>query len=168
MWEDSMESLEHTRTEGIGVTMRRRNREKCMTGFSEDSSVANHSHVNEFFSELFWYDPSRLQDLLGMQTRNDATFVSALDGQIYYANDAWCRLCKFSKDDIVGMNFRDLQGPKTDKKITRRFVNELESKGESVMDVVNYTKDGKELRLHVEARLLNDNVYYGFARVNND
>ena len=94
--------------------------------------------------------------LLGVSTETDP-FVAAVhatrmpmivtnprlpDNPVVFANDAFCRMTGYARQEIVGRNCRFLQGPDTDRDAVAR-VREAVATAEAIeIDLRNYRKDG--------------------------
>lgn len=140
--------------------MPRRERQQCFTNAVDPMCIE--SKYTDFFNELFWHDTEKMMELLAMYEKR-AMFISEIDGTIQYVNEKWCCICEFDKKSVIGQRFNILQGPKTDKIKTRNFVNTLSNAEKANMNIINYSKSGKELNLYVEAKKLSQNLCFGFV-----
>merc|ERR1719274_176452 len=61
---------------------------------------------------------------------------------IEHVNDAWCRLCGFSREEAVGKTLAMLQGPETDRDEVDAVVAACERKYATSALLTNYAKDG--------------------------
>ena len=61
---------------------------------------------------------------------------------ILHVNDAQVQLTGFSRAALVGASPKVLHGEETDMASAKRFRTQMEERGSSFVDVVNYRKDG--------------------------
>jgi PAS domain S-box-containing protein len=64
------------------------------------------------------------------------------DNPVVFANDAFCRLSGYSREEILGRNCRFLQGPGTDRTSVRRIHDAVAAERSIEIDIRNYRKDG--------------------------
>lgn len=64
--------------------------------------------------------------------------------QIVYANDGFCEMTGYSKNEVIGKTPRILQGPKTDQETLDNLKKELKEGQSFFGKAVNYRKDGSE------------------------
>jgi PAS domain S-box-containing protein len=64
------------------------------------------------------------------------------DNPVVFANDAFCRLTGYDREDIVGQNCRFLQGPETNSEDVRRIREAVDAVQLIETDIRNYRKDG--------------------------
>ncbi|MET0268884.1 MAG: PAS domain-containing protein [Sphingomonas sp.] len=65
------------------------------------------------------------------------------DNPVVFANDAFCRLTGYKRDEILGRNCRFLQGEGTDPATTRTLREAVEKVQPIETDIRNYRKDGE-------------------------
>ena len=65
------------------------------------------------------------------------------DNPIVFVNDAFCRLCGYPREEIVGRNCRFLQGAETDPDTVRLLRTAVESVQAVKIDILNYRKTGE-------------------------
>jgi PAS domain S-box-containing protein len=65
------------------------------------------------------------------------------DNPAVFANDSFCRLTGYSRDEIVGRNCRFLQGPDTDPVAVQQIRESIEQARALHIDVLNYRKTGE-------------------------
>ena len=65
------------------------------------------------------------------------------DNPVVFANDAFCRLTGYRRDEIVGRNCRFLQGPDSDPAVIRRLHDAVRAARSIEVDIRNYRKDGE-------------------------
>jgi PAS domain S-box-containing protein len=65
------------------------------------------------------------------------------DNPIVFANDAFCRLSGYSREEILGRNCRFLQGPGTDRASVRRIHDAVDAQRSIEIDIRNHRKDGQ-------------------------
>ncbi len=64
------------------------------------------------------------------------------DNPIVFANEAFQSLTGYNREEIIGLNCRFLQGPKTDMRQVSRIRDAIAA-GEAIdVDLLNYRKDG--------------------------
>ena len=64
------------------------------------------------------------------------------DEPIVFCNEAFVRLTGYRRDEIIGRNCRFLQGEASDPAAVRAMRDAIESEEVTVVDVLNYRKDG--------------------------
>ena len=65
------------------------------------------------------------------------------DNPVVFANDSFCRLTGYDRDDIVGQNCRFLQGPETDPATVRAIHDAVERVEALEIDIRNHRKNGE-------------------------
>ncbi len=65
------------------------------------------------------------------------------DNPVVFANDAFCRLSGYSREEIVGRNCRFLQGPETDPAVTARIRAAIRNVEPIEIDIRNHRKSGE-------------------------
>ncbi len=65
------------------------------------------------------------------------------DNPVVFANDAFCRLSGYDRDEIVGRNCRFLQGPDTDPATVRAIRDAVDRVEPIEIDICNHRKDGE-------------------------
>ncbi len=65
------------------------------------------------------------------------------DNPVVFANDAFCRLSGYRRDEIVGRNCRFLQGPDTDQDTVRRIRAAVDAVEPIEIDIRNHRKTGE-------------------------
>jgi PAS domain S-box-containing protein len=65
------------------------------------------------------------------------------DNPVVFANDAFCRLTGYSREEIVGRNCRFLQGPQTDPDARAQIRAAVRAGRPISIDLYNYRKDGE-------------------------
>ncbi len=96
-------------------------------------------------------------ELIGMDVGTDP-FVAAVratrmpmiitnprlpDNPVVFANDSFCRLSGYPRDEILGRNCRFLQGADTDPAVVRRIGDAVRRVEPVEVDVLNYRKTGE-------------------------
>jgi PAS domain S-box-containing protein len=96
-------------------------------------------------------------ELLGTSGNNDP-FVSAVratrmpmiitnprlpDNPVVFANDAFCRLSGYPREEIVGRNCRFLQGPESDPEVTAKIRAAIANVEPIEIDIRNHRKNGE-------------------------
>lgn len=84
-------------------------------------------------------------------TRAEAPFP------IVYVNDAWCDLCGFKPDQVVGKTLKTIQGPRTDtQRITQCMTQLMETRDAVEMNIINYKHHGIPFHNRVVVEPLKD------------
>lgn len=65
------------------------------------------------------------------------------DNPVVFANDSFCRLTGYDRDEILGRNCRFLQGPDTDPADVRAIHDAVERMQSIEIDIRNYSKSGE-------------------------
>ncbi len=65
------------------------------------------------------------------------------DNPVVFANDAFCRLTGYPREDIVGRNCRFLQGPETDRETLQRLRDAVRMAKPIDIDIRNHRKGGE-------------------------
>ena len=65
------------------------------------------------------------------------------DNPVVFANDAFCRLSGYTRDEILGRNCRFLQGPQTDPDTVRRIRAAVKAVEPIEIDIRNHAKSGQ-------------------------
>ena len=66
-----------------------------------------------------------------------------IDNPVVFANDSFCRLTGYSREEIVGRNCRFLQGPETDPETVRAIHDAVQRVEPLEIDIRNHRKDGE-------------------------
>ncbi|WP_242121282.1 PAS domain-containing protein [Sphingomonas lacusdianchii] len=88
------------------------------------------------------------------------------DNPVVFANDAFCRLSGYAREEILGRNCRFLQGPDTDPETKARVRAAVQAERSVECDIRNYRKDGEPFwnrLLLAPVRDLEGNLAYFFA-----
>ena len=64
------------------------------------------------------------------------------DNPIVFANDSFCRLTGYTREEVLGRNCRFLQGPETDPATVDRIRNAIAATEAIEIDIRNHRKDG--------------------------
>ncbi|WP_156678144.1 PAS domain-containing protein [Sphingomonas profundi] len=65
------------------------------------------------------------------------------DNPVVFANDSFCRLSGYEREEIVGRNCRFLQGPETDPETVKKIHDAVERVEPIEIDIRNHRKDGE-------------------------
>ncbi|WP_118857094.1 PAS domain-containing protein [Sphingomonas mesophila] len=68
------------------------------------------------------------------------------DNPIEVANEAFCELTGYGESEIVGRNCRFLAGPHSDPRATARIRRAISEKRPTLVEILNYRKDGTPFR----------------------
>lgn len=92
------------------------------------------------------------------------------DQPLIYCNEGFERLTGYSRAEAMGRNCRFLQGPNTDADAIGTIRNSVEEKRQSVVEILNYRKDGKPFwnRLSITPVYDNDGDVTHFIGVQSD
>lgn len=64
------------------------------------------------------------------------------DNPIVFANDAFCRLTGYDREELIGRNCRMLQGPDTNMREVGRLRTAIHNQEDAHVELMNYRKDG--------------------------
>ena len=65
------------------------------------------------------------------------------DNPIVFVNDAFCRLCGYAREEILGRNCRFLQGAETDPDAVALIRSAIKATQTIKIDILNYRKTGE-------------------------
>jgi PAS domain S-box-containing protein len=84
-------------------------------------------------------------------TTDNPVLITSRDGNIEWANEAFCRVMEYTLEEAVGKNpAHFMVGPETNQRTIAR-IRAAMVQGEGIStDVVNYSKSGRKFHLHVE------------------
>ena len=71
------------------------------------------------------------------------TDYRAPDNPIVFANDAFCRLTGYAREEILGLNCRFLQGPDTDPHAVAKIGRAIADGRHAAVEILNYRKNGE-------------------------
>lgn len=93
---------------------------------------------------------ARKLSLVAAKTDNPVLITSP-EGEIEWANEAFCRVMEYSLEEVVGKNpAHFMVGPETNQRTVVR-IRDAMIHGEGIStDVVNYSKSGRKFHLHLE------------------
>ncbi len=93
-----------------------------------------------------------------LENMQEGYFEIDLTGAFIFVNDAECRNIGYSREELIGMNHRQLQDEKTAKKMHRIFTN-IYSTGQPIklLDVEIIRKDGTKGFNEISVSLIRDN-----------
>ncbi len=82
---------------------------------------------------------------------DDAVVATDADGQIYWANLAYCRLCGFRKDEVYGRRPDELlQGKETDPATVNAIRSAIRNGNPLTVEVLKYHKGGQSYWVSLE------------------
>jgi len=67
------------------------------------------------------------------------------DNPIVYANAAFLKMCGYTREEVLGRNYRFLGGPNTDPEVVRKIDAALGARQDIDVEVQFYTKDGRPI-----------------------
>lgn len=88
-----------------------------------------------------------------LESSYDSVLITGPDldrPEIVYVNPAFCMMTGYRRDEVIGRTPAMLQGPDTDRRVTRRLRNALQAGRNFEGRTVNYRKDGSPF--HIEWR----------------
>jgi PAS domain S-box-containing protein len=98
-----------------------------------------------------------LGDLLGRIESEPARVVTDKEGYVVQINPAFSQLCGFTFEEICGRKPGSLlQGPKTSPESIQVLRQGIRSRMPCEVEMVNYHKDTKPYRVHIELKPLSD------------
>ena len=103
---------------------------------------------------------SALLDLI--EATNDAILITSASDikrpgpRILYANEAFCKISGYSRDEVLGKTPRILQGPGTCKRALGRIAIALKAGQECQEELLNYARDGTPYWLAIHIVPLHD------------
>lgn len=101
----------------------------------------------------------------------NAVVITDLDGRIEWVNDAFTRLTEWTSAEVIGRRPGDfLQGPHTDPQTKLIMGEALRKKEPFVVEILNYSRSGRQYWLQIETRLAFDETGApsGFIAVETD
>src|SRR5947209_20546650 len=72
-----------------------------------------------------------------------------VDNPIEFANEAFCSLTGYAKDEIVGRNCRFLAGQESEPAVQAQIRSAIANKRPVLVDLLNYRRDGSPFRNRV-------------------
>ena len=72
--------------------------------------------------------------------------------RILYANPAFSRMTGFPPESVLGRSPHMVQGENTDRENMARFIQRLRKHRQARTEAINYTREGAEYRVEIEAR----------------
>lgn len=84
--------------------------------------------------------------------------ASLPDCPIIYANEGFCTLTGYTREEVEGRNCRFLQGPNTDPAATAELSRALREKKDCKVELLNYRKDGTPFWNHVSIAFIKDDA----------
>jgi PAS domain S-box-containing protein len=106
------------------------------------SSKVRYSIINDWYKAV-------------IQNATEGFFLADIKGNLLYVNDAYCRMIRYNRDELLSMNARDLV-IKSSKEINK-FNNEIEktkSDGESSFEIRSKRKDGRVIEVAVSYKYM--------------
>jgi PAS domain S-box-containing protein len=90
--------------------------------------------------------PQIVQSVLASPIAMVLTDPHQADNPITVANDAFCALTGYQRQDIVGRNCRFLAGGDTEKWISQQIRDAVGARRPVLVDILNYRRDGSAFR----------------------
>jgi PAS domain S-box-containing protein len=88
-----------------------------------------------------------------VDSAGDSISLLDLDANIIYVNETFCRAHGYSREELIGMNMRQLEGQDFDEFFGVRM-EEARRKGRVIFEVTHTGKDGSTLAMEVHSRLI--------------
>jgi len=80
----------------------------------------------------------------------EARVVTGLDSTITHVNEAWCDLCGFTPEEVMGDTLALIQGPETDVAAARQMVDDARGPGgRGAATLTNYRASGEAFQNYV-------------------
>jgi len=101
-----------------------------------------------------------------LDNASDSISVLDPDGNILYINEIFCSSHGYSREELIGMNIRQLDIPLFDE-FLESLVQELEEKGTAVFETTHLRKDGSTIVVEVHSRVFesdNSNILLSVER----
>ncbi len=97
----------------------------------------------------------RYRDIL--ETMREGYFELDLEGNYTFANESNCRFLGYTKEELIGKNFRIHTSPEQAAKIIKPYI-ELYKTGKSIdaLELVSFTKDGRRVIHETSVMLIRD------------
>ena len=92
-----------------------------------------------------------------MGTASDLMLIADKDGNFTYVNDSMARTLRYSKEEMIGMNIRQILSKETLEKYYEQRIKKLITKGEIGVESIWITKDGKEICGEIKVIAIYDN-----------
>jgi DNA-binding MarR family transcriptional regulator len=106
------------------------------------------SHAATVLANVLAGQPSLIDTLFAQSDQLDVPMLVTPsrphDGQfsIVYCNQAFCEMCGYTQESLIGRPPSVLQGPETDRRMARSFVERLGAEGHAGTVLLNYKGDG--------------------------
>ena len=110
-------------------------------------------HILEDVTERKWADEELQLRAQLLDSANDSIFVSDFDGNFVYLNEGAWKSRGYTRNELMGMNLRQLDTPEYEKLIGTRS-RELEEKGSCIFESAHRRKDGSVMPVEVSARII--------------
>ena len=122
------------------------------------SLVAAGGQANKLLAYHPQAEPSRLAEELALEAdlldlATDAIYVTDLDGNFIYVNEAACQSRGYPKEELLRRNLLELMPPEAIKALPRRF-KEMRTKGKISFESAGIHKDGSVVPLEIHARMI--------------
>ena len=141
----------------------RRPRLKCFTENEIDDYNFNYELNYDNILDIFLSWNKSDVDKYFVLNKEKGCFITKLNEEVIYVNDKWCQIFGYSKNEIIGKNFKILEGENTDLQKCYQFKQNLLKNNEAEMNIINYKKNNDLIKLKVISRKSIDKpYYYGF------
>jgi PAS domain S-box-containing protein len=96
-----------------------------------------------------------------MDAINDGVFLMELSGTIIYANEAFCTMAGYGREEMLNKNILDLVAPEVRKRYDIR-IKQFSTHKEARFTTAALTKDGKRINVEVRGKII---IHEGKQRV---
>ncbi|MFO7846125.1 MAG: PAS domain S-box protein [Balneolaceae bacterium] len=136
----------------------------------QDSSIEGGIGLVEDISEQVELNRTLTKFRLGIDRSTSPIYITDQDGYIQYANPAFETHYGFTIDEVIGKTPRILKSGRQDSEFYETFWNSLISGESAEGEMVNQTKDGKNIPVHYSTNPIIDEhgEHIGFISIQND
>lgn len=91
------------------------------------------------------------------ENAKDAIYVHDLDGTYLSINRAAEKLCGYSREEIIGHNFKEFVAPEYTRHVRESFWRKLAQQGETTYEIDVIAKDGRRVPIEISSRAIYEN-----------